>query len=311
MPRVRVLCGLLAAAGAAGAADITAWSLHRVSDGTGMASDAAVCGGLLAVGEGPNDRVVFYARDSVRGFPPCGVFVSSSPAWNQRYGQQVQCIEATGQTAWIAVLGAKVTEVWRRGTGDLMLSHGNIASASIVVSKLSRTADAWAIDTAVAFVPNVTANSVDVVFDPSRDMIVVVDPVKGIFSRYSLLNTAFYSAGRVEECEDLTAVSSTGPVSCTGKSSVCFVDGEVLVAASHGSRVEVSAKTSGTTAQGGEARTSFPSAHGVAPKLACPATAAGLGEGEVVAVSGGEVFALVEPLDGGWCAFEVASPCDN
>ncbi|KAJ9450935.1 hypothetical protein DIPPA_32914, partial [Diplonema papillatum] len=297
MPLVQVLCGLLlVVAGVEGAVDLTGMSLHRVSDGTGISSDATLCGKLLAVGEGPKDRVTFYMHDSVNAFPRCGVFVSESPGWNQRYGQQVQCIEAAGQTAWIAVLGASITEVlkvvwegspatcsavsvtnmtldadvgmsmmhvWKRDTGDLILSHGNIKRGSIVISKLSRKGDVWTMDTAVAFLENVTANGVDVVFDPKRDMIVVVDPVKESFSRYSLLNTAFYSAGRINTCDDLAAVSSTGPVSCGGQSSVCFVDGESLVASSYANRVEVTATSSGSYATGeSEVRTSFSTAHG-------------------------------------------------
>eukprot|EP00659_Diplonema_papillatum_P023099 gene23099-35395_t len=229
MPLVQVLCGLLlVVAGVEGAVDLTGMSLHRVSDGTGISSDATLCGKLLAVGEGPKDRVTFYMHDSVNAFPRCGVFVSESPGWNQRYGQQVQCIEAAGQTAWIAVLGASITEVlkvvWEGSPATCSaVSVTNMTLdadvGSIVISKLSRKGDVWTMDTAVAFLENVTANGVDVVFDPKRDMIVVVDPVKESFSRYSLLNTAFYSAGRINTCDDLAAVSSTGPVSCGGQSS--------------------------------------------------------------------------------------------
>ncbi|KAJ9438848.1 hypothetical protein DIPPA_10038, partial [Diplonema papillatum] len=136
MPLVQVLCGLLlVVAGVEGAVDLTGMSLHRVSDGTGISSDATLCGKLLAVGEGPKDRVTFYMHDSVNAFPRCGVFVSESPGWNQRYGQQVQCIEAAGQTAWIAVLGASITEVLK------VVWEGSPATCS-AVSVTNMTLDA-------------------------------------------------------------------------------------------------------------------------------------------------------------------------
>ncbi|KAJ9462395.1 Coadhesin [Diplonema papillatum] len=351
MPRAQaqVLSCLL---GVAAAADLTGWSLHRVSDGAGVSSDAAVCGGLLAVGEGPKDRVAFYSHDSVLGFPACGGFEPEAPAWNQRYGQQVQCIEATGHTAWIAVLAANVTEVlqvdwagtpvacsavtvarvaleremglmqvWRRGDGGFMLSHGDVARSGIAVSKLSRgPGGAWAVDTSVAFFANVTANSVDATYDSSRDMLLVVDPARGVFSRHTLANTALHSAGRVESCGDLAGVVGPGQsVSCSGRVSACFAEDDVLVAEGGGGGggataagwVEVASGSSGTAAQRAEVRASFSGAHGVAPKLACPASGAALEEGRLVAVYGGEVLALVEPQHGGWCPFEAASPCDN